>query len=191
MDTTRASLLIRIRNRQDAHAWGEFDALYRPLLQKYALARGLDQAEADDVVQVCMSAVSEHIADFNYDPKRGRFKGWLRTLVNNHVRNQIRRRMEYQPGSRQFDRIPDQAEPPEELFDRLWLRQHLRHCLELVRSEVSESTYAAFRAYVIDEQPVDQVCEDLKMTKNQVQLIKWRVTQKLTEKMRELLGEAE
>ena len=37
IDTTRASLLLRIRDARDTHAWAEFDAIYRPML---AASRG-------------------------------------------------------------------------------------------------------------------------------------------------------
>ena len=38
MDTTRPSLLLRIRDRGDAGAWRTFDAIYRPMLYRFALA---------------------------------------------------------------------------------------------------------------------------------------------------------
>ena len=91
---TRASLLLRIKDRSDAQAWHEFDVLYRPMLNRFARSRGLNDADAEDVVQHCMMAVQKHIAHFEYDPTQGRFKGWLRTLVNNRIRNLLRDRKE-------------------------------------------------------------------------------------------------
>jgi RNA polymerase sigma-70 factor (ECF subfamily) len=189
MESTRASLLIRIRDRQNARAWEEFDSLYRPMLRRFARARGLDANEAEDVVQQCMAAIIGHIGQFDYDPGKGRFKGWLRTLVNNQVRNRLRRRGEQQADTQVFERDQQREGAPEELFDRIWLRDHLRHCLELIRRQVQRSTYLAFKAYVIEERPVEEVCRELNMTRNQVQLIKWRLTRMLAEKMREEIGD--
>ena len=54
MDTTRASLLLRIKDTRNTHAWAEFDAIYRPMLYRFARARGLDDAAAEDLVQHCI-----------------------------------------------------------------------------------------------------------------------------------------
>ena len=61
MDTTRATLLVRIRNRGDIDAWSQFDAIYRPMLRRFARSAGLDAAACDDVVQECMVAIHRHI----------------------------------------------------------------------------------------------------------------------------------
>lgn len=191
MQTTRASLLVRVKDKKDSAAWREFDGIYRPMLHRFATARGLDHASAEDVVQHCMAAIAGHIASFDYDPRKGRFKGWLRTLVNNRVRNLLRNRHEEVAESKDFKRDQQQEPSPEAVFDRLWMEEHLRHCLQLVRDEVGLSTIQAFQHYVVEEWPVERVCEEMKMTANQVYKIKWRVTQKLSEKMKELLEGSE
>ena len=66
----------------------------RPRRHLFAGRWGLGQVDAEDVVQHCMAAIGEHIRSFDYDPRKGRFKGWLRTLVNNRVRNQWRKKRE-------------------------------------------------------------------------------------------------
>ena len=190
MDTTRSTLLERVKNRSDDEAWQEFDAIYRPLLRRFASARGLTHADADDVVQHCLVTISRHIGDFDYDPRRGKFKAWLRTIINNRIRNLARGQRDYSAGSHDFDRLSNREATPEALFDRLWREEHLRHCLNRVTSEVDESTFKAFRAYVLEEQPVEQVCRAHNMTRNQVQLIKWRVTNKLRQHMKILLGDS-
>ena len=186
MDTTRATLLERIRDREDAAAWRQFDSIYRPMLMQFALGKGLDHAQAEDVTQHCMSAIHKHIDGFDYDPKKGRFKGWLRTLVNNRIRDMHRGRKEQPAASAVFKATPDSAEPPEELFDRVWREEHLKQCIRLVRSKVKESTFQAFQSYVIDEQPAEQVAEALGMTVNQVHAIKMRMTKMIRQAIGEL-----
>lgn len=51
MDQTRSTLLVRIRDPADTKAWGEFVALYQPLLTAYARKRGLVEEDVRDVVQ--------------------------------------------------------------------------------------------------------------------------------------------
>ncbi len=184
--TTRSSLLRRIRDRDDAGAWREFDGLYRPLLMRYARLRGLDRSAAEDVVQHCMLAIQSHIGKFDYDPARGRFKAWLRTLVNNRIRKLARVRREQRAGTRELAGVADNRATLDEVFERVWLAEHLRHCLRDLRDEVEERTYQAFERYVIDQAPVETVCAELNLSAQQLYRIKWRLTRKLKERMQAL-----
>ncbi len=191
MNTTRASLLLRIRDRRDQSAWEEFDHIYRPMLYRFALMRGLDHSQAEDVVQHCMTAIGQHIEGFEYDPKKGRFKGWLRTLVNNRVRNLLRDCHE-RPAESQVFRVAEAKDAsPEELFDQVWMDEHLKHALRLVRTEVEETTFRAFHLYVIEERAVEDVCKELGVNANQVHKAKYRITKRLAERMAELTDGAE
>jgi RNA polymerase sigma factor (sigma-70 family) len=191
VDTTRPSLLLRIRDRRDDAAWQTFDGIYRPLLQRYAVACGLKSADAEDVVQHCMSAVQENIAGFDYDPAKGRFKSWLRTIVYNRVRNLIRDRPAGLGGDAEMRGVPSREESPEQVFDRLWMQEHLWHCIELVRRDVEPTTFRAFEMYVLEQRTIEEVCAELKVRPNVVYTIKWRLTEKIAERMRELLGDAD
>lgn len=189
MDTTRASLLLRIRDRDDSHAWGEFIALYRPLLVRYARARGLDAATAEDVAQHCLTAIVSKIREFDYDPCRGRFRGWLKKMANDRVVNVIARRRERAAESALVKR-PQAREPlPEETWEQIWLEEHLRHCCERIREQVEPRTYEAFQRSAIQQQPISEICAALGMNAGQVYVAKARVTRRLQDAMRELLGD--
>lgn len=191
MDTTRHSLLIRIRDPANQAAWFEFDGVYRPMLQRFARARGLGLAEADEIAQQCMTAVHRYIGGFEYDPTKGRFKAWLRTMVNNRVKNLIRDRRDVQAETGELRRVPEPGESPDELFDTVWRQEHLRHCLRRIKTEVEDSTFKAFVAYVMEERPIEEVCRQFDMSANQVHAIKSRITRRIRERMIELLGSEE
>ncbi len=191
MDTTRPSLLLRIRDRADTEAWRVFDSIYRPLLFRYARARGLGEDDAEDVTQHCLAAVYNHIGEFSYQPEKGRFRSYLRTLVNNRVRDLLRCRHDRQGRTGEFERLEQREPSPEEVFDRIWMEEHLAHCLRELRGEVEETTFRAFWNYVIEEQPIAQVCSDLNLRPNNVYTIKWRVTERIAAKMKELLDGTE
>ncbi|MFH1419975.1 MAG: sigma-70 family RNA polymerase sigma factor [Planctomycetota bacterium] len=191
METTRPSLLIRVRNQRDQDAWHEFDAIYRPMLRRFARVRGLDDGAADEVAQECMVAVSRYIGGFEYDPQKGRFKGWLRTLVNNRIRNMLRDRHEVQAESQDFKRPEHQGRTPEEIFDAIWKQEHLKQCLRFVKREVESSTFDAFVAYAMEERSIEDVCEAFKMTANQVHAIKSRMIKRIRHRMVEITGAEE
>jgi len=191
VDTTRPSLLARLKDRRDVTAWETFDEVYRPILLRFAASRGLDHADAEDVVQQCMAAIQDHIQGFDYDPQKGRFKGWLRTMVNNKIRNFLRDRRERQGDSRAFAELPSQEESPEEAFEKLWMQEHLWHCLRQLRGQVEDSTFLAFQRYVMEQWPIERVCAELQMKPNQVYTIKWRMTEKIAAKMSELIDDSD
>src|SRR5512137_2155681 len=120
MDTTRLSLLLRIRDRSDGLAWTTFVSIYRPMLMRFARERGLTEADAEDVAQYCLAAVTDKIAEFSYDPQKGRFKGWLRTLVNNRIRNLLRGAGQPQADTAVLADAAQREPGPEEAFERIW-----------------------------------------------------------------------
>lgn len=187
MHTTRASLLLRIRNREDSAAWETFDGIYRPMLQRFAVARGLSVDAADEIAQQCMTAIHQHIDGFEYDPEKGRFKAWLRTMAGNKIRNMLRDRRDVQAESAQIHGLSSDGESPDEVFDKLWMQQHLWHCLRQLEKQVEPETYQAYIHYVIDQWPVEKVCQTLGLSPNNVYTIKWRMTEKVANLMRELL----
>jgi len=186
VETTRPSLLLRLRDRGDREAWSTFDVLYRPLLYRYARQRGLGHDDAEDVTQACLESISDHIGRFDYDPRLGRFKAWLRTLVNNRVRNQFRRKRERPVDPAALPAEPEDDATPDQAFEQVWLQEHLWHCLADLKRTVDPTTFAAFVAYVIEEQPAEEVCGRFNLQPNNLYTIKWRLTQKVAERMREL-----
>ena len=144
--------------------------------------------EAQDLAQEAFLRVCRQAK--GYRPE-GRFKSWLATLVNNRVRTLARRREERQGETRDFLNEQDIEHSPEETFERIWLEEHLLHCLSELRSEVEDKTFRAFQSYVIEQRPLEEVCAALDLQANNLYTIKWRMTERIAAKMKELTGDAE
>lgn len=189
MDPTSASLLQRVKDPRDSASWREFYRIYQPLLYRYARARGLNQETADELVQQCMTVLSQKMAEFEYSKEKGGFKYWLRRLANNKINDYFKKRKLPQADSGDFRRAQDREQSPDELWDHQWRQRHLKYCLELIRDEVAPHTYQAFEYHVLAEWPVERVCQTLKLSADQVYTAKSRITKRLRAKMSELLGE--
>ena len=85
--STRLSLLVRLRDARDDSAWSQFVEVYAPLVYGFARKHGLQDADAADLTQEVLQAVSGGIRRLDYDPRRGTFRGWLFTVVRNKLRN--------------------------------------------------------------------------------------------------------
>lgn len=186
MDTTRETLLVRLKDGADQTAWRTFDQLYRPMLIGYARARGLDINDAEDVAQQCVQVVLGKIGEYEH---LGSFKTWLRAIAEKKICDKFRARgREVQATTTMWDGHADSQPGPEDLWESHWWEGHLRHCAEVVRSQVAESTFAAFVGYALDGEPVATVAERLGLTANQVYVAKHRVLDRIRELMIELTG---
>ncbi|MFN0138323.1 MAG: RNA polymerase sigma factor [Phycisphaerae bacterium] len=185
---TSVTLLVRIRDARDSAAWDEFDAMYRPLLMRYAMRKGLSSGDADDVVQYCMTLVHRHIQTFEYDPAKGRFKSWLLRIAQNHMLNRWDKHRERGADTAVFDAAADASPAPDDEFDLVWKQAHLRHAFERLRGEVQESTFGAFHEYVIEQKSVEETCARWNMNRNTLDGIKFRLTRKLRDILQDMLG---
>ena len=73
-------------------AWEDFFGRYWPLILGFARSRGCSEHTAEEVVQDVMLKVFQQKDVFQYDASRGRFRDWLRRLVQNAVADRRRRR---------------------------------------------------------------------------------------------------
>jgi RNA polymerase sigma-70 factor (ECF subfamily) len=131
-----------------------------------------------------MAAIVQHLGRFDPQHERGSFRAWIRRIVVNRVLNLGRRSLREVSGKSQAMRAVLSHDPsPEELFDQICYEEQLKLCLSEIEQEVEPSTLEAFRMHVLQEEPVEAVCAALGMTANQVYKIKWRITQRIAQRM--------
>src|SRR5262249_45165093 len=67
-------------------------SLYTPLVYRWSRQVGLQAADAEDVGQEVFQAVARKIADFRRDQEGQTFRGWLRIIWRNKLRDFFRRK---------------------------------------------------------------------------------------------------
>jgi RNA polymerase sigma factor (sigma-70 family) len=182
-DSTRVSLLIRIRDPGDKEAWSQFHDLYAPLLYRYARSRGLTRDDADDIRSSCYMTVVEKIGEFQYEKQRGGFKAWLRTLAHRRIVDMLRKRRRKDQGDAALETAASTEPSPDEAWETQWKNQHLKYCIERVRGKVTMQVFEAFSMLVLETKPVEEVCEHLGMNSNQVYKAKSRVIARVREEL--------
>ncbi len=191
---TRPILLARLRDPADAAAWREFVDLYAPLVYGFCRRRGLQDADAADLTQDVLRAVAGAAPGFAYDPKKGRFRGWLFTIVRNQLHNF--RAKAAKPGRGSGDSGHQemlQAQPdPDGDLDQIWDREYEQHLFQWaaaqVKKEVQPSTWEAFERTAKGEGGQD-VAQALGMSVAAVYLAKSRVLTRIKKLIEPLLEE--
>jgi RNA polymerase sigma factor (sigma-70 family) len=89
---TRETLIRRVRRQHDERAWEEFVYYYRGYVYRIARRMGLGHHDGEEIVQVVMLKLWKKLPDFEYDERKGRFRGWLCTVTGNEVRMLLRRK---------------------------------------------------------------------------------------------------
>jgi RNA polymerase sigma factor (sigma-70 family) len=182
---TRRTLLSRLRQWDDAESWQEFFNTYWKLIYSVALRAGLEEAEAQDVVQETVISVARQMPNFRYDRARGSFKSWLflitRRRINDHLRREYRRVRIEQPlpggssGTSRLERIADPAAVLSgEVWDEEWKRQLFDGAVRRLKARVEPKQFQIFDCYVLKGWTVSEVVKTFGVTANQVYLIKHR-----------------
>ncbi len=184
---TRASLLLRLRDAQNADAWEQFVAIYTPLIYWFCCRQGLQEADAADVSQEAMRAVVRAMETFKYDPHRGKFRNWLLTVVRSKMNTLLasRRRQPVPSGQSTIAALADQQAAPREESD--WDTEYHR-CVfhwaaERIRPSFKEMTWQAFWRTTIEQQDGQTVAGDLKMSIGAVYVAKSRILARLRQEI--------
>jgi RNA polymerase sigma factor (sigma-70 family) len=184
---TRASLLVRLRDRQDDAAWRQFVDLYAPLVYGYARKQGLQDADAGDLCQEVLGTVAGSVARLEYDSGRGAFRNWLFTIVRRKLSNWRRAqksRPQASPNSDDRQLLEQQPAPLEQAdWDDRWEEQLFAWACEQVRREVAETTWQAFWRTAIDDEPGKKVAADLGLNVAAVYQARSRVLARLKEQI--------
>ena len=184
--TTRASLVLRLRDPRDAEAWERLVEVYAPMLHRFAMRQGLQEADASDVTQDVLRRVSGAIRRLEYDPTRGSFRGWLLTITRNEVRRLLtsRARKPLRTGEgttliRRLEAEPANAE--REQWEAEFQRSALRHALGEAKKRVKDTTWSAFVETALEGREAADVATELGMTVGAVWVAKSRVLTRIRE----------
>jgi RNA polymerase sigma-70 factor (ECF subfamily) len=193
---TRLSLLVRLCDSRDEGAWSQFVELYAPLVYGFARKHGLQDADAADLTQNVLQAVSGGIRKLDYDPRRGSFRGWLFTVVRNKLRNFLA--AQKRPGrgtgdpdaQHRLQELPAREEDQSAWWDREYEQRVFAWAAEQARGAFSEATWQAFWRTAVEGQTGPAVAKALGTSVAAVYLAKGRVMARLKEIIRATLDES-
>jgi len=195
---TRRSLLSRLKNWDDQASWQEFFDRYARLIHRVAVKAGLNDAEAQDVVQETIIIVARKLAGFKYDPALGSFKSWLMLITRRRIEKQLKKRMPVKVG--QASRLSGSGGTPdlrcddtqrtatvegipdpkgfdlEATWNAEWGKNLWDAALARVKAQLKPKQFQMFDFYVLKEWPVKDVARALGVSATHVYVNKHRIS---------------
>jgi RNA polymerase sigma-70 factor (ECF subfamily) len=189
-------LILRLADAQDVAAWEEFTRIYQPVVYRLARRRGLQHADAEELVQEAMLAVARAVHAWVPDPRRGRFRHWLQCIARNLAVNFLTRR-KHRPwgtGDTDVQRLLESAQGGAEpeaaglsaMFETEYRRGLFRAAAARVQDRVEPRTWQAFWLTAVNDVPVGDVARQLGMSVGSVYIARSRVMARLRDQVQEL-----
>lgn len=189
---TSRSLLARVQADQP-EAWDRLVNLYAPLVLHWCRRGGLQDQDAADVFQQVFQAVVMHLSGFRKERTGDTFRGWLRRITQNKLRDHFRRLGRETPGvggssaQQQLAQLPERQLPEDSLPLEDAEGGLFARALELIRAEFEERTWAAFWRTAVEGQAPKHVATDLAMSPGAVRVAKSRVLHRLRAELGDLM----
>jgi RNA polymerase sigma-70 factor (ECF subfamily) len=193
---TRASLLVQIRDGANHAAWQEFVNLYGPVVYGFARKRGLQDADAADLMQDVLRSVSSAIGRLDYDRKHGTFRGWLFTITRNKVFNFLSARRIRPQGSgdsttnRLLDSQPNNSDGSD-AWELEYQRRIASMAMDRIKAEFQENTWRAFWLTAVEGIAAPDAARQLRMSAGAIYVAKSRVLARLKDEVEALRQQEE
>jgi RNA polymerase sigma factor (sigma-70 family) len=189
-------LLVQLRDGANNGAWQEFMKLYGPVVYGFARKRGLQDADAADLMQDVMRSVSSAIGRLDYDRTQGTFRGWLFTITRNKVFNFLSARRIRPQGSgdtttNQLLASHPDANDGSDDWELEYQRRLASIAMQRVQSEFHENTWQAFRLTAVEGAAAAEVAKQLGMSPGAIYVAKSRVLARLKDEVENLRRQEE
>jgi RNA polymerase sigma-70 factor, ECF subfamily len=178
---TRATLLLRLSPNQPQRelAWREFYEIYGAIIGGFARNMGAAAHDVPDVIQDVMLGFFGASPKFEYNPERGRFRGYLKACTWRAFQKRFGSRLRL--AGKSIDQIADNDLHVEQTWDDVWESEKLRRAVEAVRQRYTARpdrvrTFQAFEMYALLGQSPEEIAAELSLSVESVHQAKSRVS---------------
>ena len=183
---TRSSLLIRLRNPADQNAWFEFAEIYRPVITRLALRKGLQAADAENVAQNVLTSIARVIEKHEHDPQRAKFRTWLNRIAQNAILNALTRiKPDRGSGNTEIQSLLNHIETNDggdsDLLRLECRRELFRRASRIIVDEFQPETWQAFWKTAVEGQSVAAVSDELEKKPGAIYAARCRIMRRIQE----------
>lgn len=184
---TRASLILRLKNAEDAAAWSDFVAIYAPVIFRVACRHGFQIADAENLIQEVLLSISRALPQWLQREDRGSFRAWMLKIARNEAVDMLTRRATRPLGKdgleadRLLAELPDTRRDLSSQFDLEYEQAVFQWAAAQVRDTVSNTTWQSFWLTHVEGLSVDTVAQQLNMRTGTVYVARGRVMNRIQE----------
>ena len=189
---TRVTLLEKLSDRHDDMAWRDFVSYYRGFIYGLIRRMGLNHADCDEVVQIVLLKSWDKLPDFQYDPQKGHFRGWLGRVTANAAKNYLRSRsgrfvaLENEKGlaidEKEFFSSDSDID---RMADEEWVEYLPKLAWKNVAGSFGESVRKTY-ALLQEGKNAEEIAAELGLASSSVYVYKKRIQEKLLPEMKRL-----
>lgn len=181
---TRQSLLVRLR-QNSGDAWSEFLEVYEQAIYQFSRRRGLQDADAWDVTQEVLAAVEKKVENWQADPSKGKFRGWLFRVARNIAVDKVIQQTRRAAASgdtrvaQLLAELPDSLEQQSTVFWIEYRRTLMNWAVEQIKPEFKETSWRSFLLTAVDGWKPEEVARELGISVGSVYAAKFRIVTRI------------
>ncbi len=188
---TRFSLIAQVQSPENREAWDQFVLIYRPAIYRMARRRGMQDADAQDLVQSVFMRVASSIERWEKTAPDTKFRYWLRRIARNAIFSDLSRRPKDTAagGSELLNLLAGQPENEKHIEQELateTMREQYLHAAAVVKKDVDADTWRSFELTVVRGQSCEEVATLLRKSPGAVYAARSRVMRRLREQITHL-----
>ena len=189
---TRASLVLRVHNPNDQQAWDEFVQIYQPVVYRVARSRGLQEADAQDLVQTVFVSIAGSIGKWTAHDPKVKFRHWLLRVAKNATINALTRKPVDQAGAVAdvpLEEFEDLNRQSDSLIELEYRRELFIRASEMVRVDFAADTWKAFELTAIQGLSNEDAAQELGKSIGTIYAARSRIMKRLSEAVANLEGQ--
>ena len=187
---TNHSLIARVRDPADGVSWTEFLGIYQPVVLRMAKRRGLQDADAEDVMQQVFVSISRSIDRWTASDAAPPFRAWLTTVARNAITKALTRRpQDMATGSTSVAELLNAQPESEGMAVEMQAearREIIRWASESIQAEFTTETWNVFWQTSIEGASIAEVAASTGRSAGAIYVARHRVISRLKEKVSEV-----
>ncbi len=179
MDTTRYTLIQRVKDPKNEDAWASFIGAYEGYIHSVLQRVGISRDEAIDLSQEILLKLWKELPSFNYEPNRGKFRSWLYQIIRNTAYSHLKaRHSEQQRIDLYFKDNQEGSGQIDELMREEWKAHICQKALDNLRGTFTDQSVEIFEK-TLAGQEVSELAVSYGVKENTIYRIKNRVKERL------------
>ena len=192
---TRQTLLAKIKNNHDEKSWEDFTYYYQQYIYNIVRKMNMGHHDAEDLVQTIMLKLWNKIPEFEYQPGKGAFRGWLCRITQNETKNYLRKKNKhYDRENEDKNKVMHESEynvslpEIEEISKKEWEVYVSNMAWRNIKDEFNLNVQEAFVS-LYSSKSSKEVAEELGVEVNTVNVYKKRVKKRMIQEIKRLRRE--